>query len=103
VERLGFKDRAEMIRPGGGWSAIIAPTGQILAGPNRDTETILYADIDMALIGMFKYVSDSAGHYARPDVLSLNVNFEPQRIMQSAALRGVLDTRTAQTSSEDEA
>jgi nitrilase len=100
VERLGFKDRPDMIRTGGGWSAIIAPTGQILAGPNRDTETILYADIDMAMIGMFKYVSDSAGHYARPDVLSLNVNFERQRIMQTSALSGVLDTRVGRPVSD---
>ena len=74
-----------------------------MAGPNRDTETILYADIDMAMIGMFKYVSDSAGHYARPDVLSLNVNFERQRIMQASALPGVLDSRGSQATAADAA
>jgi hypothetical protein len=52
---------------------------------------------------MFKYVSDSAGHYARPDVLSLNVNFEPQRNMQTSVLTGVLDSRAGQAVSAGEA
>ena len=81
VRDLGFEGKPEMVREGGGWSAIIAPTGQILAGPNRDKEAILYAELDLAMIAQFKYVSDSIGHYARPDVLQLVVNFEPQEGM----------------------
>jgi hypothetical protein len=38
------------------------------------------ADIDFTEIAMFKYVSDSAGHYARPDEFQLAVNFGPQPI-----------------------
>src|SRR5690606_2385284 len=75
--------KPEMVREGGGWTAIIAPTGQILAGPNRDKEAILHAELDLSMIANFKYVSDAAGHYARPDVLQLLVNFEPQSIMAS--------------------
>ena len=81
VRQLGFEGRPDMVREGGGWSAIIAPTGQILAGPHRDTENILYAELDLSLIARFKYVSDAAGHYSRPDVLQLLVNFEPQNNM----------------------
>ena len=80
IERLGLKDRPEMIREGGGWSAIIGPMGRIIAGPHRDTEAILVGELDFTEIAMFKYVSDSAGHYARPDVLRLEVNYEPQSI-----------------------
>lgn len=88
IERLGFTGRPEMIREGGGWSAIIGPTGRIIAGPHRDTETILTAEIDLAEIVFFKYVSDTAGHYARPDVLRLAVNYEPQSITTPFAETG---------------
>src|SRR5690606_10751857 len=87
VKDLGFEGMPEMVREGGGWSASIAPTGQILAGPNRDKETILYAELDLAMSANFKYVSDAAGHYARPDILQLVVNFEPQPIMTSRPAR----------------
>jgi len=40
----------------------------VIAGPTRDEETILYADIDLADIITMKQPCDSAGHYARPDV-----------------------------------
>lgn len=80
IKKLDLVDREDMIRTGGGWTAIIAPNGQILAGPNRDNEAILYAEIDLSLIVNIKYVFDSSSHYSRPDVLRLLVNFEPQSI-----------------------
>ncbi|WP_054530987.1 carbon-nitrogen hydrolase family protein [Erythrobacter sp. SG61-1L] len=81
IRDLGFEGKPDMVREGGGWTAIIAPTGQILAGPNRDREAILHAELDLSLIAQFKYVSDSIGHYSRPDVLRLLVNFEEQTNM----------------------
>jgi aliphatic nitrilase len=78
IEALGFTGRPEMMREGGGWSAIIGPSGRLIAGPHRDTETILHAELDFAEIIGFKYVSDTAGHYARPDVLQLHVDYRPQ-------------------------
>lgn len=84
VEAMGMKDRPDMMRPGGGWSAIIGPDGQIIAGPNRDKEAIVYADIDLADIILAKYACDSAGHYARPDVVQLQANFGKQSVMRSA-------------------
>ena len=68
VNRLGFAGRPDMLRTGGGWSAVVGPHGQVIAGPTRDEETILYADIDLADIITMKQPCDSAGHYARPDV-----------------------------------
>jgi nitrilase len=73
VNRLGFGGHPEMLRVGGGWSAIVGPNGQIIAGPVRDEETILYADIDLADIVIMKQPCDSAGHYARPDVFSFGL------------------------------
>ncbi len=61
-----------------GGSMIVAPLGQILAGPDYDGETILYADIDPAEVVRGKYDFDVAGHYARPDIFNLSVNVAPQ-------------------------
>jgi nitrilase len=67
------------LRPGGGGSAIIAPRGDLLAGPAGPEETILYADLDPLLIVKLKTVVDTAGHYARADVVQLLINRSPQR------------------------
>ena len=74
IEQLGFTGRPDMMRTGGGWTAIIAPNGQIIAGPHTDDEAIIYAELDMAMIMKAKYACDSVGHYARPDVVRLSIN-----------------------------
>jgi nitrilase len=56
-----------------GGSAIVAPDGSYLAGPLWDEEGILYADLDPALLHAARQRFDPAGHYHRPDVLSLKV------------------------------
>lgn len=89
LEKLGLADRPEMARVGGGWTAIIGPDGQILAGPQRDDEAILYADIDLADIIPVKYACDSAGHYTRPDVFRFGINEAPPVAAEGlAAARG---------------
>lgn len=77
VSMLGLSGRPDMIRVGGGWTAIVGPDGQIVAGPHRDDEAIVYADIDLADIIPVKRACDSAGHYARPDVFSFGVRPAP--------------------------
>lgn len=83
IEKLGLVDQPDVIRMGGGWSAIIAPNGEYLAGPHTDDESILYADIDLGHIAYSKYFVDSAGHYSRPDVLRLWANYERQSVTTS--------------------
>ncbi|MBN2550350.1 MAG: carbon-nitrogen hydrolase family protein [Anaerolineales bacterium] len=61
-----------------GGSAIISPLGEILAGPLFDQEGILYAELDLAEVIRSKFDFDVVGHYARPDVFSLQVNGEAQ-------------------------
>jgi len=61
-----------------GGSAIVSPMGEIIAGPLRDQEGILTADLDMSEIARSKLDFDVVGHYARPDVFKLIVNETPQ-------------------------
>jgi nitrilase len=58
---------------GRGGSAILAPGGAYLAGPLYDEEGVLYAELDPAVLRAERQRFDAAGHYHRPDVLSLRV------------------------------
>jgi len=83
IAALGSGGSAGRLKPGGGYSAIVAPTGRFLAGPVEDQETILYADCDFGLIADMKMIVDSAGHYARPDVVRLVVNRAAHRPLET--------------------
>ncbi len=61
-----------------GWSAIVDPDGQLLAGPLVGEEGILTARIDTDRLSSERYKFDPVGHYARPDVFSLTVNEAPK-------------------------
>jgi nitrilase len=68
---IPLADGGELLDRGG--SAILAPDGSYLAGPLWDEEGILYADLDPELLHAARQRFDPAGHYHRPDVLSLKV------------------------------
>lgn len=55
-------------------SAIIGPTTKYLAGPIYEQEVILYADIDLEQLIEEKQTLDVVGHYARPEIFTLQVN-----------------------------
>ena len=61
-----------------GGSCIVDPLGQVLAGPARDGEAVLVADLDLDQIVRGKFDLDVTGHYARPDIFRLLVNTNPQ-------------------------
>lgn len=65
-------DGDELVGRGG--SAILAPDGTYLAGPLWDEEGILYAELDPQMLYEERQRFDAAGHYHRPDVLSLKVS-----------------------------
>lgn len=64
---------------GGGYSAIVGPNGKYIAGPETTKETVLYAEIDLSELATSKMIVDTAGHYTRPDVVSLNINSQKQQ------------------------
>lgn len=65
------RDADSIIIAGG--SCIVNPMGEILAGPLRDTEGILYAEIDLNDIVRAKMDLDVVGHYSRSDIFQLHV------------------------------
>ena len=66
----------EWINPGD--SAVVAPGGEIVAGPMRKEKGILYAEVDSRRVGLSKRDLDITGHYSRPDIFTLSVNTQPQ-------------------------
>lgn len=66
----------EWINPGD--SSVIAPGGDIIAGPMRKEKGILYAEVDSKRVGPAKRDLDITGHYSRPDIFTLNVNRKTQ-------------------------
>jgi nitrilase len=85
----------------GGNSAIVAPSGKILAGPALNEETILYAQINPAELREAKFSLDAAGHYARPDVFQLTINRDANEMINltgtAPATNGKVTTSTAKT------
>lgn len=75
--------QAELADPRGlnGASSIIAPSGEVLAGPLSGCEGILTADIDLRNIAYAKYWFDAAGHSGRSDIFRLSVDFSPRRAL----------------------
>src|SRR5712691_5072754 len=59
-----------------GFSTIVGPDADILAGPLLEKEGILYADLDVDRARAIRYQFDPVGHYARPDIFRLTVNDE---------------------------
>ena len=62
-----------------GDSVIVAPGGEIVAGPLHQATGILYADCDPALATAAQRTLDVAGHYGRPDVFRFTVDRSPRR------------------------
>ncbi|MCK5203549.1 MAG: carbon-nitrogen hydrolase family protein [Desulfobacterales bacterium] len=78
-----LEDAGDYLQTGG--SAIIGPDGSILAGPLWKEEGILYAELDLNQVVEQSQLLDVAGHYARPDVLSLHLKATPQNVLEKPA------------------
>ncbi|WGS52056.1 carbon-nitrogen hydrolase family protein [Paraburkholderia sp. D15] len=72
----GWDDNRRLINGG---SVIVGPLGDVLAGPLRGESGLLVAEIDTGELIRARYDFDVVGHYARPDVFSLNVDERAKR------------------------
>jgi nitrilase len=68
----GFAPDVDRLSTGG--SLIVAPGGNVLAGPLHGEEGMLTAELDLGRVIAEKHSLDVTGHYARPDVFRLIVN-----------------------------
>src|SRR5690606_20145818 len=60
-----------------GNTVIIGPGGDILAGPVREREAMIVADLDLGSVAAARRLLDPVGHYNRPDVFRLHVDTSP--------------------------
>jgi len=71
-----YPDAEEWVNPGD--SVVIAPGGEIMAGPMNKEVGILYHELDRESVSSAKRTLDVAGHYSRPDIFQLHVNTQAQ-------------------------
>ena len=62
----------------GGGSVIVSPMGEVLAGPLRGGEGLIFAEVSREAIVEARYDLDPVGHYSRPDVFTLTVDESPR-------------------------
>ena len=61
-----------------GNTVVVAPSGEILAGPVREREETLVADLDLGEVLSARRHLDPVGHYHRPDIFRLHVDTAPR-------------------------
>lgn len=71
-----YPDVEEWVNPGD--SVVIAPGGDVVAGPMNKESGILYCDIDLDKVAIAKRAFDVVGHYSRPDIFQLHINTQAQ-------------------------
>jgi predicted amidohydrolase len=84
----GFPARDRLLAPGyleqnGPWleegnTVLVAPDGSVLAGPVREREETLVADLDLRSVAIARRHMDPVGHYHRPDIFRLCVDTSPR-------------------------
>lgn len=84
VAQITSDEKLQKVLTGGCNTAIISPEGNHLCPPILEGEGIAIADLDFSLITKRKRMMDSVGHYARPDLLQLQANFDTQTVLKES-------------------
>ena len=96
-----FPDRARLVPAGyveenGPWiepgnTVIVGPNGAVLAGPVREREETLVADLDLAEVAAGRRFMDPTGHYNRPDIFRLLVDTTSRHATTTSATASPFD------------
>jgi len=72
-----YGDENDWMSRGNG--TIVGPDGNVIAGPETERETIIYAEVDRDEVARQRQLFDPVGHYSRPDVFTLTVDTRAKR------------------------
>lgn len=67
-----LEQNGSWIEPGN--TVIVGPDGRVIAGPVREREETLIADLDLNAVASQRRHMDPTGHYNRPDIFRLTVD-----------------------------
>ena len=94
----GFPHRDQLVpdqyrEENGDWleegnTVIVAPSGEILAGPVRQRDETLIADLDLGDVLSARRHLNPVGHYHRPDIFRLHVDTSPRPPVVETRLAG---------------
>ena len=100
IGQITTDEKLQKALSGGCFTTIISPEGNILHPPITEGEGMAIADLDFALITKRKRMMDSIGHYARPDLLQLQLNPRQWEVVSECASPASPERPTPSPSSE---
>ncbi|WP_052055548.1 Nit6803 family nitrilase [Myxosarcina sp. GI1] len=74
-------EKLQKVLTGGCYTTIISPEGVPLCEPITEGEGMAIAELDFSLITKRKRMMDAIGHYARPDLLQLQLDTDKRTVL----------------------